>query len=222
MASFNIAKNSVLRRSGIFMAAALTLAGMALVSPQPAKAAGPMFASVDLALVFNKSNDKAKADIELQKLGQGLQTAFQSQQQGVMLSNTELRTLGQISQKAVQTDSDKASIQQLLAKSKKDADELAALQQKKESDLTEADKLRLSTLTAQQQAGQQALSDLNGEYRQILDQKSQELNAQINAHMKEVISQVAVKQGISVVFDSTVAVYTAADISKDVLAQLNK
>jgi Skp family chaperone for outer membrane proteins len=139
-----------------------------------------------------------------------------------MLSATELKSLGNLATKAAPTDSDKAQIQALLAKSKKDSDDLSALQQKKESDLTDSDKLRLSTLTAQGQAGQQSLSDINQDYRNQLDQKSSELNAQINSHMKDVISQIAAKQGITVVFDSTVAVYASLDITKDVLAILNK
>ena len=180
--------NGIIRRLALGAAAAAVLLTATMAMPKAAFA-GPTFASVDMASVFNKSADKAKADAEMQKLGATLQTAFQGQQQAIMLSNTELHTLGQLYQNPTPTD---------------------------------ADKLRLSTLTAQQQAGQQALSDLSSEYHTALDQRSQELNAQINAHMKTIIAQVAAKQGIQVVFDSTVAVYTATDITNDVLALMNK
>ncbi len=212
---------SLVRRASAFALALLAIGTVGLSATKSASA-DLKFASVDLQKVFSLSKDKATADQDLQKFGGNLQAAFQLQQQGIMLSATELKSLGQLATKTAPTDADKASIQALLAKSKKDADELTALQQKKESDLTDSDKLKLSTLTAQGQAGQQSLNDINQDYRSQLDQKSQELNGQISAHMKDVIAQVAAKQSITVVFDSTVAVYTSLDITKDVLAILNK
>ena len=106
------------------------------------------------------------------------------------------------------------------AQSSKDAADLRALQQK--SDSTADDKARLSALTAQQTASRQVLQQLSESYSDQFKTEADKINAQFTDTVKQAIAAVAKDKGLGVVFDAAVAVYTANDISDEVIKRLNK
>jgi len=80
--------------------------------------------------------------------------------------------------------------------------------------------VQLQQFTQQQQQGQQALQDIADTYRQTLDQKNQALSADIASDIRAAVADVAKKQGITVVFDSSVAIYASTDLTPLVITKL--
>jgi len=186
--------------------------------------AGPTYAVVDLDKAYQQSKEKTVQDASLQAYAKALQTAYQGQQQAIMLSREQQEALGKLLIKDVLSDADKAAFKKMMDSSKSDYDKLTALQQKQEKNetLTDQDKLDYQTLAAQAHAGQQTLSEINQAYQQQWEQRNQEAREEVNAKIKEAVTIVAQKQGIQVVFSSQAAVYAATDITKDVVAVINK
>jgi Skp family chaperone for outer membrane proteins len=208
-------------RKAIVMAAAI-LALVCAIGVRPALA-GPTFASVDLNKLLSQSKAKTAADAELDQMSTELRGVYQQQQQYSMLPVEKIKALGTILAKpSPLSDADKTTETQLFDQSTKDLNELTALQQKKDTDLTEADRLRIQTLTQESQSAKDALTAIMSDYSNRLNARAQELNQQILQKMKTAIAQVAQKQGIQVVFDSAVALYTSTDITSDVLTVMNK
>ena len=190
---------------------------------QPATAAtasGTTFGSVDVQKVLAGYSKKGALDAEVQDLTKHLDDAFKIQASSPMLSHDQQVQLGTLLQKTGPSDAELAQITALEASSKKDSDDLAALQTSKT--LSDADKAKLDTLTKQQQLGQQTLQDIASSYRDQVQAQNEKLSGEMSDVIKATIADVAKKKGLDVVFDSQVAIYTANDITTDVLAKLNK
>lgn len=205
----------------ILGAAALTLASSVTARPVQAAPAGmPTFGSVDIQKLQTQSSKKAKYDTDLKALADRLDTAFKQQAASIMLSKPDQTELGGLLSKASPTDADRTRIAVLQAQASKTAQELADLQQAKAP--TPADTARLAALTTQYQAGQAALQEIGDGYQAQLKKLSDQDNTEFTQSVKEAISAVAQQKGLSVVFTSDIAVYTANDITDDVVKKLNK
>jgi len=200
---------------------ALTLFAFASIKPVMA---GPQFASVDQNKVFTSSAEKTRTDAELETQRASLLAVLNTLSTVTILPPEDITRLNKILQKkpAELTETEKKSKDDLIDKAKSDKAELDALSQKKLADLSSADQLRVQTLQERSQAGQDTLKEIYKDFSTQLDTQRQQRDQTIAAHMKEAIASVAQKQGISVVFDSAVAVYTSTDITKDVIAAINK
>ncbi len=208
------------RQWAIFGAAALTLASMSFCAAQAAPSAAPTFGSVDINKVQSQSTRKAKYDTDLHSLADRLDSVFRQQAASVMLSKSEQTELGTLLSKTSQSDADRARITALQTKASAAAQELTDLQQKKEP--TADDSNRLATLTSQYEAGKTALQGVGDSYQNQLKTLSDQDNAEFTRTVKESITAVAQQKGLSVVFTSDVAIYTANDITDEVVKRLNK
>ncbi len=211
----------IVRNLTILGAAALTLAsGMAHAAHDAAPAGSPQFGSVDINKIQAQSTRKTKYDADLHALADKLDFQFKQQAASVMLTETEQTELGGLLGKNNQSDADKARITALQTEATKSAQDLSDLQQKKEP--TPADTARLATLTSQYQAGQQALQKIGDQYQAQIKALSDKDNAEFTQSVREAISVVAQQKGLAVVFTSDIAVYTANDITDDVVKRINK
>jgi Skp family chaperone for outer membrane proteins len=206
------------------IAVAFLIGSVSLIGGQRAIAdpAAPTFGSVDLQKIQDGYAKRDDLDKSIQAVGNDLQTRFTEQQNSAMLSTDDQEKLGAVLAKAAadRTDADRAAITQLETKSSQDAQELAGLQQK--ASLTDADKARLTTLTAEQQAGKQAIQQVHDEYMDLIKKQQDKVAGDFTALVKSAIAEVAKDRGLSIVFDSTLAIYCANDITDDVLKKLNK
>lgn len=202
-------------------AAALTLAPSLLARPaQAAPAGAPTFGSVDIQKLQSQSSKKARYDTELKALADRLNTAFKQQAASIMLTKAEQIELGGLLSKAKPNDADRARTAVLQAQAGKAAQELADLQQAKAPTPTET--ARLATLTSQYQTGQAALQEIGDGYQEQLKSLNDKDTAEFTQSVKEAIAAVAQQKGLSVVFDSNLAVYTTNDITEDVVKRINK
>lgn len=194
--------------------------GTFTVPVQAAPAAATLaIGSVNLPRIqagYSKAADMQK---QIEELNTRLQAQFNIQQNGVMLNKTELARLGTLVSKSPRTDAETAELTNLQQKAARDAQELTTLQQKPSP--TDADKARLTTLTTQAQAGQQALQEISDGYRAQAQAEQERLSVQLSDQIKAAITAVAVQRGLAVVFDGQLAIYTANDITDDVLKRLN-
>ena len=186
----------------------------------PAAPGGLTFGSVDLGKLVAGYTKGQTPDQQLQSITQQYETLIKTQANSPMLSKADQTTLGVLLLKSPRTSADDAQITALQTQSTSASQELTALQQK--ASPTPADKDRLTALTAQQQAGEQALEDAAADYKARLQSQQDTLSAAFSETLRTAIAAVARQKGLSVVFNSQVAVYSANDITPDVVKQLNK
>ncbi len=205
----------------ILGAAALTLVPSAFARPAQAAPAGmPVFGSVDIQKLQSQSSKKARYDTELHALADRLNTAFTQQAASIMLTKAEQTELGGLLSKANQTEKDRARIALLQGQASKAAQDLTDLQQAKTP--TPADTARIAALTSQYDTGKAALAEIGDGYQAQLKALQDKDNTEFTQSVKEAIAAVAQQKGLSVVFDSNLAVYTTNDITEDVVKRINK
>lgn len=204
----------------IFGAAALALSSLPCHRVAAAPAGTPIFGSVDIAKVQSQSARKTKYDTDLHALADRLDAQFRQQTASVMLTKAEQAELGTLIGKSRQSDSDAARITALQTKASATAQELTDLQQKKDPSATDSN--RMQSLTLQYEAGKAALQTIGDGYQTQLKALSDADNVEFTRSVKEAISAAAQQKGLSVVFTSDIAVYTANDITDDVVKRINK
>lgn len=189
-------------------------------APAPASSAPFLFGSVDLSKILAGYKKKATLDQQIQTLSQKLDAQFKQQVSSDMLSKDDQLKITTLLNKPNLGDADRAEITSLQQQSAKDAQELVALQQKQNP--SAADTARMQALTQQHQAGQQAIQDTADAYKAQVQAEQERLSAQLSATVRTAIGQVAKDRGLMMVFDAQITVYSANDISDEVLARLNK
>ena len=203
--------------------AALALAGAVSGAPARAAEASPaasQFGSVDVQKILTGFTKKAAYDQQIQQLQARLAGYMQQQSASPMLSKEDQAQLGDLLAKPNPTDQDKATISQLQQKSTQAVQEMAGLAQKQNP--TDADKSRLADLNKQQDAGKQALEDTYKGYQDQAQKATEDLSQKLSQEVKAAIVEVAKQHSLAVVFDAQVAIYTANDITDDVVKRLNK
>jgi Skp family chaperone for outer membrane proteins len=216
---------SKLRQTGtlpvVGLALTLLCSGFAAVNVSAAAAqSAPTFGSVDLQKVVAGSTRKAQLDQQITDLKEKLEAQFKQQVASPMLSAANQQELGTLLSKTAPTDADKARVTELQAMSQKDSDELTSLQQVKAP--TADQTARLGTLTKEQQDGQQVLQGVADSYNAQVQATNDKLAAQLQDTVRQAVAAVAQQKGLSVVFDSGVAYYTANDITDEVAKRLSK
>jgi Skp family chaperone for outer membrane proteins len=185
----------------------------------PAATAGPVFASVDMSKIIANYSKRASADDAFKSIQDQYSDVFKTQTANAMLDADDQAKLGALLLLGDSATPDqKQQIADLETQSGKASDSLAALQQEK--DASDADKLQLQQLTQQQQQGQAALQEIADQYRQTLDQKNQDMSADIAAQIRIAVGEVAKAQGITVVFDNSVAIYAPIDLTQSIIEKL--
>ena len=87
---------------------------------------------------------------------------------------------------------------------------------------TDVEKKRMADLTAQQQKGDGVLKAVQETYSGRLQARREDLSNKYTSLIRNVVGKIAKDKGLTVVFDSQFALYTANDITTDVIKQLNK
>jgi Skp family chaperone for outer membrane proteins len=219
----NIRTANTRRRWTVLGAAALAFASLSLAQPTlaaPAAGSVPIFGSVDINQLQEHSTRKTKYDTDLHAMADRLDATFKQQAQSLMLSNADQTELGTLLNNPHPTDADRAQITALETKASQAADQLIALQQKK--DPTPADTAQLGMLTDMNNNGQRALQDIGAGYQAQLKTLSDNDNKAFTQAVKDAIAAVAREHGLTMVFTSDVAVFTTNDITDDVVKRINK
>ena len=190
------------------------------VAQGAASAGATAFGSVNIAKITAGYTKKEALDSQIRDLNERLSARIKVQADSGMLSRDQQQRYSTLLALAAPTDKDRAEITALKASSAQDAQELAALQQKQNP--SDAEKARLGILTAAQQTGRQALSEVNDQYTEQLKSVAEKISTQFNDTVRAAVAAVAHEKGLALVFTSDVAIYSANDITDDVLKHLNK
>ena len=138
------------------------------------------------------------------------------------LDQTELVEYVTLLTKDKPTDTEQARIKALKALSDQRAQELQALQTKKDSDLTAADKNRMNELVGESRILERILPN-------ILDSMRADQAAHLDAFkhdemvkLRATVAQVAKERGIAQVWDAGALVYATTDLTPQVVERVSK
>jgi Skp family chaperone for outer membrane proteins len=193
------------------------------VAPVRAQASAPAaFGSVNVDQVLNESKARQRDLQELNGLLGNLRKVNESLQRGsgVFLSEAELRELAGLYEKATPTDAEKKRIAALETSGDTRKAELARLESTPQP--SDEQRRRFNELGGMRQQGEQNLQQLGEDFQGRLRKREEELTTKTIAQIKDAIGAVAKSKNLAVVFDNKVAVYTANDITADVIKQVNK
>jgi Skp family chaperone for outer membrane proteins len=202
----------------------MVLSVLALAPAAFAQKAGvaPAFGSVDVDQVLNESKARQQDISTLNGIVNGLRDVMMKVQEngGRFLTEPELKELADLYQKRPVTDADKKRIADFEAKGQ----DKIGLKRRLENTAapTDEQKKQYADLNDQEQKGQGYLKNLNDEFSRVVDAKNVELSNKTVLAIKQVIGKIAQDKGLAVVFDSKVAIYTANDITQDVIKSINK
>lgn len=214
------------RKRGRF--AALFVAALALFALAPAAFAqkgatsGPAFGSVDSDQVLSESKARQQDIAVLNGMVQGLREVMQKVQEsgGRFLSEAEIKEMADLYQKRTPTDAEKKRLTDLEAKAKEKSD----LKRRIENTAapTDEQKKQYADLNDLEQKSQGTLKNLNDDFSRTVNNKDIELSNKTILGIRQAVAKVAQEKGLAVVFDSKVAIYTANDITQDVIKAINK
>lgn len=204
------------------MVSLLATAAPAAFAQQNAPASAPKFGSVDIDQVVAESNARKKEIGDRNVFIRNLNGVMQRLQTGSarFLNEAEMKELAGLYEKETPTDAEKKRIAGLESLAEQRGSQLVSLQNT--ANLNDTQRKQLTDLTESQQRGEQSMKAVADGLRERLEQRDVQNINKILLDIKGVIGKVAQEKGLTVVFDSKVAVYTANDITADVVKQLNK
>ena len=210
---------------GLVVGASLAVGKPAMAQPRPAPAAGDIrtvIASVDAQKLFAEYKVRKTSSDEIERLQQNLRQVLErlESNSAVFLTETEIRELSGLLEKTQQTDADKVRISALETKARDASGELTRLQNT--TSPTEPQTARLRELTALRQKGAQAAQTLGQSFQTRLQERRETLGQKVVEDVRVAIAKVAAAKNLALVFSNEVALFSANDITADVLKELNR
>jgi Skp family chaperone for outer membrane proteins len=193
-------------------------------SGQDKKTGGGTFATIDFQKVDAEYKAKRDSEADIQNMASVFNARLSRRQDMPYLTEDEQKTLDTLMEKAAgtQSDADKAKIKELQDKGQKANAEIQAIRQKKEADLTDADKQRLKQAGEMEDSARRILVTLNEDLKNQMDQMTASKRTELLTKVRAAIKTIAEQKGIAIVFDSGVAPYAGTDITQPVITELNK
>ncbi|MGC8667095.1 MAG: OmpH family outer membrane protein [Chthonomonadales bacterium] len=201
----------------------LLCAGL-LTSPYWVRAAGfraesGTIAQVDLQRVYLASDARKAAQQHIRQYGQILFERYAATARLKYLNPDELTQYTQAVNAQNPTPEDKATVSRLEAESTRRMAEMQALSEKKQSDLTDADRKRIKELSDIQALQPQALETLRNIYQQMVTDEQDKATQQGLAEVRAIVRKVAKEHSITEVFDTSSLVVAPVDLTDEVLAR---
>ena len=197
--------------------------GVATTTAAHAQTVTATFGSVNIDQVVAESKQRQSDIRELQGMIENLRRVSGQlvERGGTLLTEPEMRELAGLYEKSDKaTDAEKKRIAALETSADQRRGELARLEGTAQP--TDAQNRRLRELSGMKQQGEQSVGGLNRDFEKRLQTREEELTTKTLAQIKEAITTVAKAKNLSVVFDTKAALYTANDVTADVIKQVNK
>lgn len=214
----NMWRAMILMCLGICLVIAVTATGQ---GQRPAT--GATFGTVDVQKVTREYKDMQVAQRGLTERQNRANARIQRWMNMPYLSEEELRELDTIEAKdpATRSAQEAARAKELTDKGMQLTSEIAALMQKADKDLTDADRQRLREAEAARARVQQRIEQIRDEEDAALREYGMTSQERLTQAFRASVKKVAERRGISIVFDTAVAVYAGTDITDDVIKDLN-
>ena len=200
----------------------IAFAATPIIAHAQKNAAGPTFGSVDVDQVLSESKTRQRDIADLNAMVAGLRDVMQRMQEvgGRFLADAEIKELAALYEKKPPAEADKKRLADLEAKAADKSGQKRKLENT--ATPTEEQKKQYADLNDAEQKGQTSLKNLNDDFSRRVDARNTELSNKTVLEIKGVIAKIAQEKGLSVVFDNKVAIYTANDITADVVKAINK
>jgi Skp family chaperone for outer membrane proteins len=139
------------------------------------------------------------------------------------LSEDELKQLDDIEAKdpASRTAEETAKAKELSDKGMRLTAEIAALMQKSDKDLTDADKQRLRDAEAARSRIQQRVEQIRDQEDTNLRDFGMSNQDRLTQAFRASVKRIAEKRSVAIVFDAQVAIYAGIDVTDEVIKDLN-
>ncbi|MDX1933591.1 MAG: OmpH family outer membrane protein [Capsulimonadales bacterium] len=206
-----------------FVAVVVGLLGLVSTArAQEKKNGAPLFGHVDVAQVLNESKARQKDVAELTQMASGLNGVLESLQNvnARFLAEAEIKELAVLYEKANKTDADKKRITALEDSGNAKAARKRNLENT--ANPTDEQQQQFGQLRETEEKGLAVMKAINDDFSKRINARQVELNNKTVSEIKAVIAKIAQDKGLSAVFDSQVAIWTANDITQDVIKQINK
>lgn len=215
--------NSMNTWRGVLVAGALIgLTAFSLRASSDEKKNTGVFGTVD----FKKLSADYKAKDQVENKLKAMQAQFQARlgrrDNMPLLSDDDQKTLDSLYEKDNQTDADKAKVKEIEDRAKKASDDIQALSQKKDTELTDAEKKKLQETGTKIKDAQQKFAAMKDDLSQQFDRFGTAQQDDLMKSIRAAIAKVAEQKGLSIVFSSDVALYAGTDITPQVVTELNK
>jgi Skp family chaperone for outer membrane proteins len=186
-------------------------------------AAGGGFGAVDVQRVTKDYKAMQQAQGELQARQAKANARIQRRVNMPFLTDDEHKQLDAIEAKEASARSaeEVAKAKELTEKGMRLSGEIAALSQKPDKDLTEADRQRLRDADAARSRIEQQIGSIRDEEDAKLREYGISNQERLTKEFRAAVKRVAEKKGLSIIFDSQVAVYAGVDVTDEVLKDLN-
>ena len=213
-----------------FCASLISLGAASVIAPAPARAkqAAPpaatgtaQFGSVDVNQILSESKARQKDVAEINALSGTFRNVLQQLQTGAAhyLSEAEIREYATLLEKPTPTDADKKRIAALQAGADAKSAQMTRLENVAAP--TDEQKKQFTDLSDTRQKGDDVVKAIADDMSKRFDLREGDLRNKTVLDIRGVIAKVAQDKGLSVVFDSSVALYTANDITAEVIKQIN-
>ena len=207
----------------LILAAALLIgAGPYVVNAARTAADANTRANIDLHQVFEASEARQVADGKTGLFARKLDQSFAEIGQMPFLTPAEVRDLSIVSARETPTEAETKRAAEVKGEYEKRAAESNTLAQKKEADLTAADKTRVRELNNMRQGHAQAMLKVQQMYQQAVNEENVKNERAGMAAIRGLVAKIAKEKGIAEVFDASVLVVAPVDLTKDAVERAKK
>jgi Skp family chaperone for outer membrane proteins len=175
--------------------------------------------TVNIARVFNESEYTKRQDSALKSFGTQRQGVLDFVENYRVLSTAELIKYRDLTLKATPTEADRTEIERIRRVATAADARYRELQTK--ANATEAERAQLAEMSRNVQENNGLLQRLQQEFGREVNERQERLRSETIDKVKASISEVANKQGYSIVFDEQVAPYSANDVTSEALKTMN-
>ncbi|HZT42546.1 MAG TPA: OmpH family outer membrane protein [Chthonomonadaceae bacterium] len=184
--------------------------------------ANDTIAVVDMDRVYNASDAPQAVEQRALEMQNEVAQNISSIQAVPYLEQNELVEYITLLTKDKPTDTEQARIKALKALSDQRAQELQTLQTKKDSDLTAADKNRMNELVGESRTLERILPNIMDSMRTDQATHLEAFRHDEMIKLRATVAQVAKERGIAHVFDANALVYSATDLTPQVVERVSK
>jgi Skp family chaperone for outer membrane proteins len=182
----------------------------------------PVYGSVDLQRVARESKLNEQNRAEMGRLQTSLRNVIGQFQQhsAQFLTADEIKEMSDLILKEMPTEAEKKRRQALQDKATAFNSERVKLENT--ASPTDDNRKRYQELVTLDERGKQAIQALAADFQRRSDDKGIELENRLLTAIRGAVAKVAQEKKLTLVFDGAVAIYSANDITADVVKQINK
>jgi Skp family chaperone for outer membrane proteins len=182
--------------------------------------AAPTFGVIDMERLFQQSDGPQQLAQQTAQIEGEAGQRLKAIAEGALLSQKEIQEYSQLLAKATPAPADQERMKQLRELSTQNAKRMQTLAG--QAALNDAEKKELRELTGRQQQLQQAMPLLQEDLQRNIDMRVKAVERELYTKLRTVVGQVAKEKGYTHVFSADVLIYSANDLTPQVIQKVKK